>query len=296
MGFYEEEGIIVESVPINVMNDAFAALTSNQVDVLSTYGTSGPLQRIGSGIDLTIFGGYMLTGAMPIAARPGTEFTGVESLVGKKVGSTIVNYAVSWPLFEAGYDPHTDVEWVIFNSNMERLEALRAGEIDFGVISTGHEIIIAQMGLEVVGFTDDLFPDYSCCRIQSNTAWLNDNPDAVSALLRSWIRAQQIYESDIDYAVSLMARRIDVTEETARSFLASPHLRLSMDPFKDIVFRVWDICIELGLFDVQEGVNIANHVNTDLYKRALDECVAKYGALDPAFYEKLLNSFAEFNT
>ena len=76
-GFLKDEGIKIEFVPATANADAMTMLSTGKVDVVSNAGTSNPLQQISSGVDLTIFGGHMLTGAMPIIAKKGTKWEGV---------------------------------------------------------------------------------------------------------------------------------------------------------------------------------------------------------------------------
>ena len=53
-GFNEEEGVEVEMVWLSNLSDAASALTAGQVDVLSTYGTGGPLTQIANGQDFNL--------------------------------------------------------------------------------------------------------------------------------------------------------------------------------------------------------------------------------------------------
>lgn len=82
-GYLEDEGLTVEYVNCENSEGAFQSLAAGKVDVLSNYGTNLPLQYIGSGTDLTMFAGYMITGCMPIIAKKGTTWNGVEDMVGK---------------------------------------------------------------------------------------------------------------------------------------------------------------------------------------------------------------------
>ncbi|MBR0222227.1 MAG: ABC transporter substrate-binding protein, partial [Synergistaceae bacterium] len=84
-GYLKDEGIDVEMVYINNGTDAFSALSSGQVDVISTYGTGGPLIQIVNGQPFTIFGGYMIIGETPVYGLPETEYKGLESFKGKKI-------------------------------------------------------------------------------------------------------------------------------------------------------------------------------------------------------------------
>ena len=87
-GFNKEEGINVEMVYLSNLSDASSALNAGQVDVLSTYGTGGPLIQIANGQDYTIFGGYMIIGETPLYGKVETEYNDLHSLEGKKIGIT----------------------------------------------------------------------------------------------------------------------------------------------------------------------------------------------------------------
>lgn len=66
-GYFEDEGIEIEPVEATQNMDAMALLAAGKVDVVSNAGTSNPLQQIAQGVDLTIFGGHMVEGCMPVA-------------------------------------------------------------------------------------------------------------------------------------------------------------------------------------------------------------------------------------
>ena len=84
-GYLEDEGISVELVEATANADAMTLLATGKVDVVSNAGTSNPLQQIASGVDLTIFGGHMVEGCMPVVAKAGAEWNGIEAFIGKKV-------------------------------------------------------------------------------------------------------------------------------------------------------------------------------------------------------------------
>ena len=82
-GYFAEYGLNIEFVNANENANAMTLLSTGQVDVVSNSGTASPLQNIAAGVDMTIFGGHMVQGCMPVVARKGTEWKGIESLVGK---------------------------------------------------------------------------------------------------------------------------------------------------------------------------------------------------------------------
>lgn len=295
-GFLEEAGVNVELVTCDTAQDAFTSLAAGKIDIVSTYGTNRPIQYIGEGEDLTIFAGYMLTGAMPIVANPGTEWNGVEDLIGKTIAGNTTYYAVCGPLLDLGYDPNEEIKWVDLDQHVDRLEAVRSGEADYAIVGTGQAETIADMGLEVVCYLSDVLPDYSCCRVVCNTEWLDSNPDAAKALLKSWMRALQVYESDKDYAISLTAEQLEVSEDHVSAYMTEPHYVINLDPDYKAVERAWGYMGQLGLLGKDaSNVDIKDHFNAEIYKAALDECVEEYYDEDPDFYDYYQKFYEENN-
>ena len=167
-GYLKDEGIDVEMVYINNGTDAFSALSSGQVDVISTYGTGGPLIQIVNGQPFTIFGGYMIIGETPVYGLPETEYKGLESFKGKKIaimrGGT-PDIVLKGILYDAGLlDTVTFVE---LKKNTDVLQAIMKKEVDFGATSTGFQIQAKQWGLEVKMWPDEIWQYHSCCRMLS---------------------------------------------------------------------------------------------------------------------------------
>ena len=294
-GYLEEEGLTVEYVTCENSEGAFQALSAGKVDVLSNYGTNLPLQYIGSGTDLTMFAGYMLTGCMPVIAKAGTEWNGVEDMIGKTVSCEPNVFAVTGALLDKGYDPLNDITWLNLDNHTDRIQAVRSGDADYAVLGTGQMYNVLNMDdIEIVSYCSDITPNYSCCRVEANTEWVNENPNTVKALLRAWLRAQEWYENHKDETKAIVAESLEADEEYVAAYMDNEHYRLNLDPFKSSIERAWGYLLKLGLFDEgAEEINIDDHINTELYKEALDECVEKYYDEDPEFYDKMLKTYEE---
>lgn len=295
-GYLEEEGIDVELVYINNGTDAFTALSSGKVDVLSTYSTGAPLIQIANGQEFTIFGGYMIIGATPVFALPSTEYKDVESFRGKTIAimrNGTPDVVLKGILHNAGFDIKKDVKFVEFKRNQDVLEAVRSGQVDFGSVSTGFEVQIKQAGMQVVMWPDELWPNHSCCRMLSKTEWLNKNPDALQRLLRAYLRAERdMYNEGMGIVVDLTMKHLDMTKEIAESFLLSPHILYETDPYKNSVITMWERMKGFGYIENKE-IKVEDHINTALYKKALDEMVAQ-NPNDP-FYKKKMEMFNTHN-
>ena len=129
-GYLEEEGIKVEYVRVSTDAEVFEGIRNGTIDIASNSGTNLPLQEISSGLDLTIFGGYLLSGCMPIFARVETPWNGIEDLIGKTMACEPNMYAITGPLLDMGFDPLTQINWYDPEDQLDRIEAVRNGEAD----------------------------------------------------------------------------------------------------------------------------------------------------------------------
>ena len=280
-GFLEEEGVDVELVYINNNADAYTALNSDGVNVLSTYGTGGPLIQIDGGMDLRIFGGYMITGETPCFGKPETEWKDMNSFVGKKVGVTRFSTAdtvLKGDLYDAGI--LDQVEFVEYKKNQEVLQAIAKGEIDFGTTATGYELQAADLGLEVKMWPDDYWPNHSCCRMVAKTAWFEDdeNQEALYRLLRAYIRAEEYMkdgDGHYDEVVDLVVKELDLDKPTVESFVKSPHMNYNTDPNRHAVEKMFE---KMHAFDylTNDSINIDDYIDTDVYEKAITSLIDDY--------------------
>lgn len=290
-GFLEEEGLSVEEVLISNGTDAYSALGAGTVDVLLAFGTCRPLSQIANGGEYTIFAGALASGATPIIAREETEFNGLEDFVGKTIGcipSSTSDITLRALLYDAGYDLENDFKWVEFKKTMDALEATRNGQVDFATMPTGQEVIMAEYGLKAVLWPDKYWPNHSCCRVVARTEWLEQNPNTAMALLRAYLRAGE-YLDDTDYTIQLMMDRLDMDRATVESFVLSEHYQPELDPLKNTVIQVWETMNNIGYID--SDLNIEEHINTDLYKQALDQLTEENP--DSDYYAEKQAFFAE---
>jgi NitT/TauT family transport system substrate-binding protein len=296
-GYLDDEGIDIEMVYINNGTDAFSALSSGKVNVLSTYSTGGPLIQIANGQKFTMFGGYMITGATPVFARPETEYTGVESFRGKKIAimrNGTPDIVLKGILYDAGMDVYKDVTFLEFKRNQEVMEAVRSGQCDFGSVSTGFELQIEESGMKIVMWPDEVWTNHSCCRMLGQTQWIKDNPDALKRLFRAYLRAERDMQEPegMERAVQLTMKELDMPEKLVRSFVQSPHMKYETDPYKNSVIKMWEK-MQAFKYIKDPTIKIEDHLNVAIYKDALESLLAEYPG-DP-FYTKKLEMFNEFD-
>ncbi|MCI9217342.1 ABC transporter substrate-binding protein [Lachnospiraceae bacterium 42-17] len=298
-GYLDEAGLTVIEDPMASSSDALTALETGAVDVTSNQGTNNPLQFISTGSDFTIVGGYMLKG-MYLVAEKGTGFNGVEDFVGKKIAYAGVHPVVGMAMLDADIDPtdEKNVEWLTYSTNSDRLAAVAAGEADYAVLSGDQLFAVGNNpDLEITCWLDDLVPNYGCCRMNMKTEFVEKNPVTVKLLLKCLIRAEQYYRANTEECVSILAKDIDADEDYVAAYLLNENYISSVDPCKQAVVKTWDGMIKMGFIDEAdiENINIEDHINVDLYKKALDECVTEYRDEDPEFYDGRVEFFEANN-
>lgn len=290
-GFNAEEGIDVEMVWLSNLSDAASALMAGQVDVLSTYGTGGPLIYIANGQDLKIFGGYMIIGETPVYGKPEMAYTGLESFKGKRIGLTrggTPDIVLKGILYDAGYaftygndvvigdknDPGM-IRFLEYKKNTDVLQAIANGEVDFGATATGYQLQAKELGLEVKMWPDKLWNNHSCCRMLSMSSYLEKNQEALYRLLRSYLRAEEYMQTHMDEVSDLVVKNLDLKKETVDSFVLSPHMKYDTDPYTKSVKKMWEKMANFGYLTAG-NINLDDHMNHTIYQRALESLIADY--------------------
>ena len=297
-GYFDEVGIKLVEVPATAVMSAMGLLSSGMVDVVSNAGTSNPLQQIASGVDLTIFGGHMMTGAMPIIAKKGVKWNGVKDLVGKKFACNPSYFALTGAVMDAGYEkPLEALEWIVMPNYNDALAAVVKGEVDYALQGTEQNYAIKNVNkdtLDIMCYMSDIMPAYSCCRMEAKTEFVKKNPITIKLILKTLLRAQSYYESHKEEAAVWHAEKIRAEKEFVEAYMFDEHYRVSVDPLLKSIVRAWNILDATGfLSDTAKEINILDHVNTTLYEQALNEAAEEYGSEAPEFYEKMKKFFAE---
>lgn len=298
MGYFEEVGIKLQEIPATSNADAMTLLSTGMVDVVSNSGTSNPLQQIASGVDLTIFGGHMVNGAMPIIAKKGTQWNGPQDLIGKRFACNPSYFALTGAVMDLGYEkPLEALEWVSITKYSDAIAAVVRGEVDYALLGTGQNYVIKNMDeVEIMCFQSDIMPNYSCCRMEASTDFVKKNPTTIKLILKALLRAQSYYEANKDIAASLHASKIGVEREYVEAFMFNDHYLVHVDPLLNSVVRAWGILDATGFLNENaKNIDIRNHVNVKLYEEALREATEEYGHEAPAFYERMRKFFEANN-
>lgn len=296
MGYFKDAGLKIKEIPATSNTDAMTLLSTGKVDIASNSGTSNPLQQIASGVDLTIFGGHMVTGCMPIIARKGTKWNGPQDLINKKFACNPSYFALTGAVMDLGYeDPLDAVDWISYTNYDDALAAVVRGEADYALMGTEKNYSVENMNdVDIMCYQSDIMPKYSCCRMEATTKFVKDNPITVKHLLKALLRAQSYYESHKNEAVNLHAKRIKTDKDYVAAYMLNKHYVVHVDPLRNSVIRAWNILDKTGFLDKNaKNIDIRDHINTKLYEDAMNEAISEYGDKDPEFYKRVKTFYKE---
>ncbi len=279
-GYFKEEGVDVDLFQFGSASEGLAALKANKLDV-GTFGTTAPILFITKGSEFTFIGGMMI-GGQAIIARPErlAELSGKNLKVyrGKKIG--LVKLSTGDVIFKgalkkAGIDYKKDVTFVEFGTVASVVEAVKKGAVDAGLVYPPHfSLAEKNYGLKVAHYIEEFYPDYTCCRIVAHTGQVNANPETYRKFLTALIRAYKFYKNNPDETVKIYTRALKIDEEIIRNETYVKRVADSNpDPLRKGILDFWQHIRDAGY--ITQDYPLDRHINTTLYKQALDDVVRK---------------------
>ncbi len=296
-GFFREEGLDVTLFLFNNSGEGVNAIIAGKLDV-GTFGTTAPLKFIANGAAITMFGGQMENGGSGLVTKPDRvkEFSNLKNFKGKKIGT--VRLSTADVVFRAalqrqGLDWKKDMTIVEMESPGAVLEAVKKGTVDAGMVWSPHLKNCEKMGLKTALYTDQVEKDHSCCRQTALTARLKENSDDYVHFLRALIKAYRFYQTRKDETVDIIAKYVKVDKDVIRDETYGGHAASHPDPGNKGSINFWENMRKVGYIEPNTKVNIMSHLNTELYKKALDGII-KETPKDPV-YQKLVKEYKQRN-
>jgi NitT/TauT family transport system substrate-binding protein len=269
--FFSEEKIDAELIEFINSADGLAALRAGKIDV-GAFGTTAPLVHIAQGADLRIIGGIMGEDAA-IVAKPelAKSIKTVVDLKGRKVAT--IRLATGDAVFRgalerAGINWKKDLEIFELKSPPAVIEAVKAGEVDAGVIWGPHDITAEKNGLVVAIRSRSLSPGHPCCRVTILNDSLKKNTDLWVRFLRAILKAEKFTKENQNETVDIVLKYVKLDPDTIRKALYDGYLDQSSDPNKAAILDFWRT-MQASEF-VSSKIDITAFIETALYKNALD--------------------------
>lgn len=294
-GLFKQEGLDVEL--LNLGSEGPNAVNQGKVYGYP-FGTAG-LQWAAKNGNVIFFGGTRNEGSVYMAKPEiAKQLKNLKNFKGKKIGAPRLNsatYHVLEKLQEVGLNTKKDIEYVELDSFPIIIEALVKGNVDVGVIGTEQIQNAKKRGLEIVFQVGDLSPGFVCCKQIGNKKLIAENRDDYVALMRAEIQAYKIFledkEKTIKYLIEYSGQSREFIENVYYDPENSKHNIITPDPYKNKIVSYYNLLASEGI--LPKGVNIANYIDTTIYRDALNQLVKKYPK--DVLYKKLLTNYPKNN-
>lgn len=277
LGYYTGESLEVTLEPISNLNDACTAILEGKLDVLP-YGMIPTCTFAAQGANLTVIGGSVTGGSTCVALPENAgQYKNLEGFRGKIVAcvrpETGHMYMMAL-LREAGIEPGKDVTLVEMDSFQSVTEAVRKGTADVGFVNCFTQTAVKQ-GLAAVFDVAELVPDLVCCRQTTSAAVISEKREALVRFETALLRAYEVYKNDPGTTVRLLSAFSGQDEDYTRTFLYDDALIVNPDPCADRVVEFYETMKSNGDIDAATTVDMADHVDSSIYKAALDVLAAR---------------------
>lgn len=226
-GFYAEEGLEVELVPVASAAERDTLLQSGQVDGVLTDLMTSILMNAGEGTKARI----VSTARRPfpdvpqfyVMSSPESGITTVEALAGEDIAisqNTVIEYIADRLLTDAGLTREQ-----IIKTNVPRipvrLELLMNEQVKAAILPDPLASLAKLQGANVV-ITDSAMPEVSVSVLTFRDAVIQDNPEAIRAVLRAWDRAVAAINANPETYQNVLVENTTVPEPLTDRYTLPP--------------------------------------------------------------------------
>ena len=304
-GYYEEEKLNVATQTVSGgFPEAMPALSNGTADVLP-FGSIPSCTYIGQGDDLVIFGGTVADGSECVTLIENKDsYKKPEDFKGKRIGcfrmETGHMITKSW-LRQNGIEDGKDVEFILLESSAAEVAAVENGEIDMCFVNSGYGYVATQGGKCAVAFRPNELTgkEFPCCRQTTNRKAFEEKRSALIKFEIANLRALYDIESDHEGTIATIVEYSGQPEEYIENitygkgdYVAA--MKFEMDPYTDDVKAFYGDMIDNGDIDDTNKELIVEHMDSTIYKAALDALIERGENKD--FYEKLAADYEKHNT
>ena len=271
-------------------------LESDKLDAI-LLGAFGGMAFQSTGHDITYFGGAMTNGhGYIIKPESAGDFKrdDINVLKGKNVAVTknsTDDLELQILLKEYGIgigEGDDEVNIVYFDSQKDSYAALLNDNIDTTHVYSPYASLGQRQGYDLVYYDVDfdIFKNIPCCRQTAKTSDLKDDKDTYVSFERAMIKAYKFYQENEDETIEDVKKYIDIDEDDIRVEVYGGFSSSNPDPDRLATIDVKNRAVDVGIY---EDFDIESHINTDIYKEALDSILDEYP--DDAVYKSLKEHF-----
>lgn len=193
------------------------AMLGGEIDV-AYVGAAPVLSAIATGLDAKIVAAVQTQGSA-LVVKPDIEYTGPDSLKGHTIATfpsgTIQDTVLRDWLLLNGIDPESDVDIRPMGPG-DAVTAITAGQIDAVFLPAPSPTIIKEDGYgKIVLNSGEMSPNHPCCVLVVSGKLIRENPDAVTEIVRTQIKASEYNLEHTDEAAQIYSDYTKNTKEVA---------------------------------------------------------------------------------
>lgn len=280
-GYFADEGLKVEFLPIEGGSDAVVQVASGNFDVAGGGISASMLNAVARGIEFEI--AAPLHTERPKLASPfvvskkrfeSGELTKMSDLKGKKVATNNRGTATEWWLSEAlrqGGVDITEVE-VIGLPFPQIAPALESGTLDGAILSEPFATAAEDKGL-IVRLSEDFVDGFKPTYVYFNKGWVTANPQAATGFIRAFLRGArdlqgEAYFDDANVAAISKYTKVepDVIKRARRPYF-DPNGAI---PLADIQ-TLQQFYRKQGLLNYDQDIDMSRYINPRYVEEALKQ-------------------------
>ena len=300
-GLFEEEKLNVSFETIANLSDGATAVSEDKIDILP-FGVIPTYTFVAQGTEnICVFGGTIAEGSECIVLPKNKDkYVKLEDFENAKVAYFPMetgHLVMQGLLNDAGkFNPDN---WVIMSDQQSIIQAVAKGECDCGFLNSGMGYVAAQSGVTTSMHVGDLQPDFPCCRQTTSMTDIENKASALTKFMIAELRGLEILENDHDRAIKALVDYSGQNEAYVENVIYGTKdyktpMVIELDPYTDATCNFYEVMKETGNVDKTTEYKMEDHVDSTIYKAALDTLIERGENAD--FYNGLLETYKEHNT
>lgn len=213
-GFFKEAGLDAQVVQFG--SDAAAAQGLTAGAVQFNVGSIGAvINSYATGRDLTAFWSVINMPAYQWYGLP--KFNSFKELKGGRIGissfSSLAHRMTEWAVAQNGMDPKKDVQYVAVGGPLERLAALKVGQVDAIPASPPGSYMLEDMGFKLLFDLKSVFPEFEYEVYYARKGTISRDRDLIDRVLRAQTKAIQWAKANPEETTQILMKQSGVAKD-----------------------------------------------------------------------------------
>lgn len=294
-GYFEEEGIEVELVQIQNLNDGITAVSQNKLDVLPL-GIIPSVTYIAQGADLVIFGGTIAEGSEAVCRPEDVDrYKDIDSLGGLTI--TCMRPETGHMFVQDYLTQQGDhADWLELDNFQSGIESVKKGTADFGFVNSGFGYNAVKQGLVVPFVVADYFPRNVCCRQTTNRETFTKKRETLIRFEMANLRAYALAYGQADHREVVIDRLVNYSSlepDFVEYCVFSGVMKYEIDPATDRVRDFYELMKRDNQINPSDETSIDDHMDLSIYMEALRRLIEREP--DEKIYRQLLDTIDRDN-